>query len=266
MRLMDYHTHTRHSFDGKQTIPELCEAMLSAGVTECCLTEHYDQGYDDPLINTPPVWENWLADYREAKARYPALALRLGVEIGDVPAYRDAMRQTVDALPLDFRLLSLHLVNGLDPYDSARFFGERSRDAAYRDYARAVAEAALAWEDYDSVAHVGYVGRYAPYPDKPLVWANAPDELDTLLRHLAETGRCLEINTQSLDSLGCLVPHPSIIRRFLELGGECFTIGSDAHTADRDGFGLREAAEQLKALGARWQVGFDQRKRQVWPL
>ena len=266
MRLMDYHVHSLHSFDGEQTIDAMCASMLRAGVAECCLTEHYDQGYADPKLNTPPVWDVWLKEIAGARERHPELILRAGVEIGDVPAYRETMRRTVDALPLDFRLLSLHQVDGIDPWDSKRFFAGRDRAEAYRAYARAVADAAEAWEDYDSMAHVGYLGRYAPWPDKALQWRDAPDELDRLLRRLAQTGRCLEVNTSGADVLGGPIPHPSIIRRFLELGGECFTLGSDAHRENRDGDGLRDAQALLLSLGARWQAGFEQRKRKVWKL
>ena len=31
-RRMDYHLHTNHSMDGRQTMPELCETMLARGV------------------------------------------------------------------------------------------------------------------------------------------------------------------------------------------------------------------------------------------
>lgn len=40
-RRMDYHLHTNHSMDGRQTMPELCETMLARGVQEIALTEPY---------------------------------------------------------------------------------------------------------------------------------------------------------------------------------------------------------------------------------
>ena len=38
-RRMDYHLHTNHSMDGRQTMPELCETMLARGVQEIALTD-----------------------------------------------------------------------------------------------------------------------------------------------------------------------------------------------------------------------------------
>ena len=114
-RRMDYHLHTIHSMDGRQTVDELCRTMAERGVEEICLTEHIEPGHPDPSVDIPPVWENWFREIKEARARYPQLIIRTGVEIGDNPACRSETMALMDSLPLDFRLLSLHLVNGVDP-------------------------------------------------------------------------------------------------------------------------------------------------------
>ena len=44
---MDYHLHTNHSMDGRQTMPELCETMLARGVQEIALTEHIEPGHPE---------------------------------------------------------------------------------------------------------------------------------------------------------------------------------------------------------------------------
>ena len=50
-RRMDYHLHTVHSFDGRQTIQELCESTLRQGVEEICLTEHIEPGHPDASVD-----------------------------------------------------------------------------------------------------------------------------------------------------------------------------------------------------------------------
>ena len=114
-RRMDYHLHTFHSMDGRQSMDDLCRTMAAQGVEEICLTEHIEPGHPDPSVDIPPVWENWFREIKEARARYPQLIIRTGVEIGDNPACRSETMALMDSLPLDFRLLSLHLVNGVDP-------------------------------------------------------------------------------------------------------------------------------------------------------
>ena len=54
-RRMDYHLHTNHSMDGRQTMPELCETMLARGVQEIALTEHIEPGHPEEEMDVPPV-------------------------------------------------------------------------------------------------------------------------------------------------------------------------------------------------------------------
>ena len=44
-RRMDYHLHTLHSMDGRQTVDELCRSMAERGVEEICLTEAFPVRY-----------------------------------------------------------------------------------------------------------------------------------------------------------------------------------------------------------------------------
>lgn len=134
-RRMDYHTHTLHSFDGQQSIAELCEAMLARGVQEVCLTEHIEPGHPDPACDLPPVWDVFFREVQLARSMYPMLTIRTGVEIGDNPAMHDKIIRDLDSLPLDFRLLSLHLVNGVDCYEADQFYAGKDRARAYREYA-----------------------------------------------------------------------------------------------------------------------------------
>ena len=267
-RRMDYHLHTCHSMDGVQTVEELCTAMLAQGVTELCITDHIEPGHTDPAMDKPPVWADWFRDIREARARHPELCLRAGIEIGDNPAIRPQIMALLDTLPLDYRLLSLHMVHGVDCWEADRYYAGRTRAEAYREYAEAKAESALAWEDFDSLAHLGYVGRYAPYkgPEQPLLYTDAPDAIDTLLRSLIQRGKCLEINSSGYASPGCLLPHPTIIRRYIDLGGELFTFGSDAHRVEQDYQGVEQAKEEVRALGGKYQCGFAARRMEAWRI
>ncbi len=42
--------------------------------------------------------------------------------------------------------------------------------------------------------------------------------------------------------LGFAHPHPSVLRRYKELGGEIITVGSDAHKAEHIGYEFEIAA------------------------
>ena len=267
-RRMDYHLHTLHSMDGLQTVDELCASMASMGVQEICLTEHIEPGHPDPVMDIPPIWDIYLSEVAAARRKYPQLTIRTGVEIGDNPLLRDQIKADLDALPLDFRLLSLHLVNGVDCYEIDKYYAGKTRAQAYREYAEAKAESILAWTDFDSVAHIGYAAKYSAFngPERALLYEDAPDVFDAILRHIIGLGKCLEVNTSGYATTGGTLAHASILRRYIELGGELFTFGSDSHNTDRNYADVERAKDMVRDLGGRYQASFCQRQMTCWKI
>ncbi len=265
IRRMDYHLHSNHSMDGRQTLDEICCTALSLGLDEICITDHIEPHHPDPGIDKPPIFSVWLAEIAAARDRYPSLVIRQGLEIGDNAPYREEITTTLDALPLDFRLLSLHLVDNIDPY-YPQYFEGKTQEEAYKRYVEQRLESIVNFQDYDAIAHLGYVGKFAPYaPEiRPLRYDHAPDLLDMLLKYLAQNGKALEINASGLRETASPIPGADIIRRFLELGGEFFTFGSDAHKAEHIYLHVDKAKEIARSCGARWQASFQERKIQPW--
>lgn len=267
MLIADCHVHSRHSFDSDATLDEICAAALAAGVSEVCLTEHIEPHHPKAQIDVPPVYDEWLADIQRARQAFPEITLLSGIEIGDNPLYRDEICRTLDAVPLDYRLLSLHIINNLDPFDAA-FFEGHTRHENYTRYVEAKLEGVLHFADYDAVAHLGYCGKFAPYPpeERPLRWRDAPDHIDLLLRHIAQHGRALEINTSGLRRMDSTIPGWDILRRFAELGGEFVTLGSDSHTPDTIGHRFDDARRSAVSAGLRWGVRYVARKPAPYAL
>ena len=56
------------------------------------------------------------------------------------------------------------------------------------------------------------------------------------------------------------MPTPDIIRRFIELGGEIITVGSDAHFKEVVGAKYKEIIGLLKSLGVKSVCTFEQMK------
>ena len=258
---MDYHLHTVHSFDGNQTMDELCSRMVSLGVDEIALTEHIEPGQPLPEADVPPVWDVWHRELAQMRQKYPQLIIRSGVEIGDNPLCRERIGQLLREADADFHLLSLHLVGGLDPYDGLYYEG-KTRAQAYREYAEAKAASILSWDDFDSIAHIGYCAKYGPYTgeEKPLRYEDAPDAFDAIFRHVIDLGKCIELNTSGWTKMPDPIPHPSLIKRYIDLGGDTFTFGSDSHDVERDYEGIERAKELVKSLGGKWQAGFEKHR------
>lgn len=271
MPKMDYHLHTRHSMDSRQTMEALCQAALLQGLREICVTDHYEPHHPLTSFNLPPQREALLADLEEARLRFPSLSIRLGMEIGDHPQWHEEIIGWLDEWPLDYRLLSLHLVEGLDPYFSEYFerYGQ-DRATAYDAYARALLRSLKSWkpEEYDAFAHIGYVSKKAPFPgpQRSFRWSDAPDTLDELLRLLAQQGKALEVNTSGYAFSDQPLPGPDILRRFRELGGEFIVFGSDAHVPERVGQFFDRALALVLACGFRHTLSFQARQARVVSL
>ncbi len=266
-RNMDYHLHTLYSMDGKQSVYQLAQRAAELGLDEICLTEHIEPGHPSKGIDRPPDYPLWFKDIQLARESFPQLAIRAGIEIGDNPLLRRGIEAGLDALPLDYRLLSLHLVGGVDPYEPIYYEG-KTQEEAYLEYVEAKGESILAFRDYDAVAHLGYVCKFAPYaPEiRPLRYRHAPEAFDRLLRFMAQEGKALEINASGLIQTDSPIPGPDLIRRFIELGGEFFVFGSDAHMTQRVYLNVLKAKEIALSQGARWQVGFTNRVMEVYKI
>jgi len=268
---MDYHLHTRHSMDSQQSMEDLCQAALRQGLREICLTDHYEPHHPMPGSDLPPVKEILLPELEAARARFPSLTIRLGIEIGDNPPWHEEIKAWLEGWPLDYRLLSLHLVDGLDPYFPEYFerYG-RDRGKAYAAYAQALLKSLQSWapKDYDAMAHIGYVSKKAPFPEaqRPFRWTDAPDVLDEILGILARDGKALEINTSGYAYSDQPLPGEDLLRRFRALGGEFVVLGSDAHSPDRVGQYFSKAMALAQACGFRYTLSFQARKASVMPL
>lgn len=263
MYRFDYHLHTAHSMDCTMPLDLLCRTAIKNGIDEICITDHTEFGHPDSASDRPPVVGEWLADIEKARADYPGLVIRAGIEIGDNPLCRERIKEWHFAIPLDFRLLSLHLIDNEDPYFSD-FFDNRRQDAFYGRYVEARLESAMAWEPstFDAFAHLGYCAKFAPYPVevRPLRYAHAPDVFDTLFRYLSENGKALEINTSGHKTMGECIPDKELLIRFRECGGEYVTIGSDAHLPEYVGSWIDDARELAKACGFKYAATFSNRQ------
>ncbi|MBR5398339.1 MAG: histidinol-phosphatase HisJ family protein [Bacteroidales bacterium] len=234
---VDTHTHSEFSPDSKATVRDLLIQAKKAGAGGICLTDHLD--LDAP--RNPGLFEFSIeAQQKEIEKQtlevFPDGGCKIlkGIEIGLTPENLEHSREYVAGHSFDQIIASIHFVDGEDPYYGNYYEGKDFRQA-YSRVLQLVFETAKAFGDFDIIGHFDYVARYAPYEVRDIRYADFPDELDTLLKFLAENGKALEINTKTYDLHGehLQVLDESILRRFRELGGEFVTLGSDSHDSGR---------------------------------
>lgn len=251
MVLPDYHVHTIYSPDSKMEPEEAVLAAISSGVSEICFTEHMDLGHHMESFNRIPDFERMEKAVSQLRKKYPEINIRKGIEVGYI---RDTAKQTAKVLSgqmFDYVLLSTHCVDGIDCYvpESKR---NRDKFTAYKRYLETVYDSVTddnLTKYYDCVSHIGYIAKCNHYEDNVFPYQLFPELFDKVLREIIKRGKGIEVNTSGINRAGHVLPHPSIIHRYRELGGRIITIGSDAHKPQNVGAYIKDAIDIIAQAG-----------------
>ena len=115
--------------------------------------------------------------------------------------------------------------------------------------------------DFDALGHLDYSVRYGTHREEEYSYQAFSDQIDEILRFLIEHGKGLELNTAGLKyGLPFAHPHPDILKRYRELGGEIVTIGSDAHREEHIAYGFDKVSGILEDCGFRYYAEFKNRE------
>lgn len=227
--ISDSHLHTSFSTDSDAEPEAVIEAAIRAGMTNLCITDHYDPDYPtgEFMIDPASYWE----EMSRLREKYRGtIDVRIGIEIGLLPDHHDPILEIAESEPFDYVIGSVHVMDGLDPYYRDQF---RGTDAEmYRRYFEVILEDLRRTDGYQALGHLDYVVRYGYEKDREYSYERFQDVIDPILREIVDRKIALEVNTAGLTKgMAWPNPHPDVIRRYLELGGTMITLGSDAHDA-----------------------------------
>lgn len=265
--LSDFHLHSHFSSDSEASPETMVQQAIRLGMKEMCFTDHYD-------VDFPGETDLFLFDIKDyfdclhlLKEKYRSkIDIRIGIELGLQTHVKDHCEKIVSEHMFDFVIGSVHVVNAQDPYYPAYYEG-RSEQECYREYFETVLENLIKIDGYDVIGHMDYIVRYGPNKNKFYSYEAYRDILECILHTCIEKGIGLELNTGGLAyELGYPNPHPDLLRRYHDLGGEIVTVGSDAHTPKRLGFQFEQAKELLKNCGFHYYTVFNGRKPQFVKL
>ena len=261
----DFHMHTEFSGDSEAPVRAMLDAALERGMEAVCITDHIDEDYpEDSETGTNPFLfdlDQYFQVLREIRKEYAdRLDLRIGVELGLQPHLGDRYRTMTEKYPFDFVIGSLHLIHGMDPYDGVIFEG-RSDKEVYREAFQATLENLDQVKDFDVLGHLDYVVRYGRNQALEYSYQAFSDEIDEILKKLINMGKGIEMNMGGFKyGLGFCNPHPDVIRRYRELGGEIITVGADAHKPEHVAFDFEKAGDILRNCGFRYYAEYRNRK------
>ncbi len=269
--LFDQHMHCECSMDSSAPLSDMVKAAAEHGMARVCFTDHVDM--DDPRTGArTSAWKPDVPAIREAHASYradavPGIEVRMGIELGEPNHDPIGAREAADAAPWDLVLGSIHNLRDTPDFYFLRYASEEDCVKRNRTYLAELAELA-AMDCYDVMAHIGYTSRYMRLQgfSAEVTAELYPEELQDVFRKLIRGGRGLEVNTSGLRKGHTTYPNASVLALYREMGGEIVTLGSDAHTPEDAGIGIREAEELLRTLGFLYVAGYKQRKPEFFRI
>ena len=257
----DYHMHTSFSKDAYTQPEEMIEAAIQKGLQTVCITDHMDKDVmirgEEFIFYTDLYFEKMQELQEKYKGKIEVL---IGVEVGMQPHLSEYFKEYTRKYPFDFVLGSVHVVGGVDPY-YPEFFEGKTDTQAFREMLDETIENIQLYSDYDSLGHLDYIVRYGRNREKEYSYEKFKEQIDFILKFLIENGKGLEVNTAGLKyGLPFAHPHPDIIKRYVELGGEIVTLGSDAHKPEHVAYDFEKVKPLLQECGVKYLTKFKSRK------
>ncbi|MDR2163751.1 MAG: histidinol-phosphatase HisJ family protein [Clostridiales Family XIII bacterium] len=258
--MYDYHTHTVFSGDATGSIDDAVEAAIRAGLDEIAVTDHFDPEYSDTSWYEDPDISSYTYALKAVAAKHAnSIKVIRGIEAGMQPGRANRrLAEAIDSYGFDFVLGSVHSAGGL-AIDTPPYLETRDARAAVRDYYMAMIDCIREFDDFDVLGHFNVIDRYIDeIPEDEVFW----DLADEALRLIVSMGKGLEVNTRSWQIWEGRHATPTlrILKRYVELGGETVTTGSDAHSADAVGQYLKEGEDFIRTAGLRYLATFRNRK------
>lgn len=259
----DFHTHTGYSDDCDVSIDTMLKGAYESGIKTLAITDHYDPGYPDPEFPFTLNFDKYHKGLAKARSEYEGrMEILAGLELGIMHGHFEESVKRIAEYPYDLVIGSFHCHRGADLYTYD--FTDVDKPAMLKDFYLYMYECLQEYEDYDIIGHFSILDRYIGqiYDYSPF-----EDIIDEVLKILVYKGKGIEINTSSFKyGTAAWLPRESILKRYLELGGEILTFGSDAHDPKYYRYHFNDAVDLAKSLGFKYYCMFRQRKPEFFTI
>lgn len=273
MNLIDCHTHTQFSVDSEADIVQMIEKAISLGLSAYAVTDHcecnrwYGEEYyagEDwyKFYNFGRDFEQSVSAVTALKEKYPDFNLLCGVELGQATQDIEIAEKVISDNRLDFVIGSVHQLPETDDFcflDYEKYSSAEIKNLLERYFLEV--NKLCNWGKFDILGHLTYCLRYidsALGSDTDI--SPYDDIIEDSFKKLIEKGKGIEINTSGLrQNYGKTFPDLRYVKLFRELGGEIISIGSDAHTVEDLGSGIKKGVQLAFDAGFTHLCYFKQR-------
>lgn len=261
MMRADVHMHSAFSGDAEARPEEMICAAIDKGLEMICFTDHFDKDNVDWGPEDIFDAEEYFRVFSLLQEKYrEQIEVRIGVEIGMQPYLAPFYEEFVKKYPFDFVIGSTHSVQKCD-IAFGKLLKKYSDEELYRVTFEEILEDVKTHNSFDVLGHLDYVVRYGREKEKKYSYKKYADVIDEILRVLISKGKGLELNMSGLKyGLPFAHPHPDVLKRYRELGGEIITVGADGHKPEHIAYDFYKAEDILTACGFRYYTEFRERK------
>ncbi|UCE66286.1 MAG: histidinol-phosphatase HisJ family protein [Candidatus Zixiibacteriota bacterium] len=257
MILSDFHVHPDFSIDAAGSVNEFCEKALELRLGAICFTTHYD--YNPALDKNSGYWKckgskvkltdevvgSYLEEIEIAKNSFRERGLNVysGIEIDYTPGTEKEAERLRSLFKFDYVLGSIHCIEGLvfsDMEQAKEYFGNRTLAQIMDDYFNLLRMSAEC-RFFDALGHLDYFARFGQ--------KYCGDEINNIdikrfapvFEILRKNGIGIELNTSPYKR-GETGFHPSkkILEEAINSGVVISSVGSDCHSPDELGKGIKE--------------------------
>lgn len=267
----DMHMHTWFSTDSEACPCDMADEAVRKGLKTICFTDHFDK--DDLEWGEEGIFDvdAYFVEMQKLQEEYAGkLNIRIGIELGLRTYLKDYYEELTKKYPFDVVIGSVHNV----PYKkdaegnilytdpaAEKLFTDRTDKEAYRLMMETTLENVRTSDCFQTLGHLDYVVRYGKSREKEYSYTDYADIIDEILKLLIEKEKGLEVNSAGLKyGLPFAHPHPDVLKRYRELGGEIITIGADAHKPEHIAYDFAKAEEILKSCGFKYYTEFFEQK------
>jgi histidinol-phosphatase (PHP family) len=263
--ICDYHLHSTHSFDARNSIKEVCSAAIGQGIHEIGFAEHVGIDPADEAFGALN-YVRYRKDIMEARKNCAGkLKIRLGVEIDFRPGTTAEIEGYLKKHDFDFVIGALHYLDDEILLRTDIF----EKHPAHTIWSRYFDELLLMVSTglFDIIAHLDVPKRGHVPLHGPFNWKQYEKQIRSILAEIIKYEAALEINTAGLrKQAGEIFPSPGIINLYRQLGGRYITIGSDAHSAPSVGCDFDIAIQAAESAGFTHMTTFSARKKKLVPI
>ena len=189
--------------------------------------------------------------------------IKISMEFDYTPDKEEQLKQKITRLPFDYCIGSVHKIDNWE-FDHPEYIDEykkRDIDEVYRKYFILLRKAVLSGI-FDVIGHFDLIKVFNYRPQN----IDILQLVEPVLESIKKKDLVIEVNTNGLNKpVQEIYPSMKILKRAFELDIPV-TLGSDAHSPQRVGEGIKDAASLLHEIGYEKIATFKNRKKRPIPL